>query len=207
MMVGNMHPPIKSEFQMDWILEKSLELYQSLIKGELTQDQVFTILIPLVLVGIVLARKSILEFIKSQLQRIREYIQLQKAKESIHVKQERASTIANEIGEKLYAIQELKSAFNIKMNELLGRIDDPSFTFETEDNKRVFLKKNILYLDESYQQSLDTIKDIETLLKDIAEIKRAEVLRKNPKQIMLDARREAQARRNAKKSVGNVNHE
>jgi len=197
-----MHPPSIGEAQMDWIVEQFLETYRSFVKGELTREQALTLIIPVVFIGTFLARKTIWEFMKAQRRRIREYIQLQKAKEAIEAKQRRVAGIVNEIEKKLYSLQENRTSFSIKTREILRKIEDPSFTTETEDNKKIYLKKNIVSLDEYHEKSLTTIKEIENLLKDIAEIKRAEVLRRNSSLIASAALNKGRDRRASKNLTG-----
>ncbi|OUC13435.1 MAG: hypothetical protein B0A82_17395 [Alkalinema sp. CACIAM 70d] len=185
---------------MDWIFEKIFDLVQDILKGDFSDLSKLPALIAVIVIfGSFLAHKQIWNAIKRLRKRVQDFTRIRKFETEVEVKRNRLKQVSDDIEDKIYEIKRQNSLFQTKKTEALERLKVLASTFP-ENSDIYSLREDFNDLSETHDLSVETIKEIKSLLEQIIDVSRGEEMRKNVKQLSrqyLSAARAQQAARHS----------
>lgn len=169
---------------MDWIVQEAYKTVQKLLDGTLTSQQLIPFLTIIILFGAVLKRRQIAEFIRQTIQHTQDYRELESAQTKLKRRQAEIHRIIKDIEQELTEIEFYKTGFDTKLDQTRVNLDSLPTTQPIDEQDKAALRREIDELEGFYRSSLKNFQNIEDLLKDIAEVRRGDVLTNNPDQLM-----------------------
>jgi hypothetical protein len=186
---------------MDWIFEKIFDLVQDILKGDFSDlGKLPALIAVIVLFGCFLARNKIWSSIQGFRKRIQDFARIKKFESGIEAKRNRLKQVADDIEDKIYEIKRQNSLFQTKKDEALERLKVLASTLP-ENSELYSLKENVNDLSATHDLSVETIREIKSLLEQVIDVSRGEEMRRNAKQLTsqyLSAARAQQAARRSK---------
>jgi hypothetical protein len=169
---------------MDWIFQEAYKTVQKLLDGTLTSQQLIPFLTIIILFGALLKRQQIAKFIKDTIERTQDYRELESAKTKFKKRQAEFRRIIRDIEQELTKIEVYKTGFDTKLDQTRVNLASLPTTHPINEQDKAALRREIDELEGFYRSSLKNFQNIEDLLKDIAEVRRGDVLTNNPDQLM-----------------------
>lgn len=169
---------------MDWIFQEAYETVQKLLDGTLTSQQLLPLLTIIILFGGLLQRRQIAEFIRQTIQHTQDYRNLESSKTKLAKKQAEIRRIIKDIEKELTEIEVYKTGFDTKLDQTRVNVDSLPTSQPVNEQDKAALRREIDELEVFYRSSFNNFQNIEELLKDIAEVRRGDILTNNPDQIM-----------------------
>ena len=179
---------------MDWIFQEAYKVVQKLLDGTLSSQQLIPFLTIIILFGGLLKRRQIAEFIRSTIQRTRDYMDLEHSKTELAKQRAEVRRSIKQIEEELTKVEGYKAKFDTKFSQTIADINRLPTSHPLHEQDKSELRVKINELDKFYRNSLNNFKTIENLLKGIAEIRRGDVLINNSDEIAESAVARARAK-------------
>ena len=185
---------------MDWIFEKIFDLVQDILKGDFSDLSKLPALIAVIVIfGCFLARNQIWNAIQGFRKRVQDFARIKKFESEVEAKRNRLKQVADDIEDKIYEIKRQNSLFQTKKSEALERLKVLASTLP-ENSELYSLRENVNDLSATHELSVETIREIKSLLEQIIDVSRGEEMRRNAKQLSSQYLSAARAQQAARRS-------
>lgn len=179
---------------MDWIFEESYKVFQKILDGTATSQQLIPLFTTIVMFGALLGRRHIVNFIQYCSKQAKIYSNAQSYEAKVLMTRAEVKRNIEEIKNNLIEVKGHNQEFTAQYNLTLVEIDQLSTKQPINHGNKEQIRSRLSGLHDSHQKSVKNFQEIEKILEMIAQIQRGEELRANATPISNSALEEARAR-------------
>jgi chromosome segregation ATPase len=180
---------------MDWIFEEAYQVFQQILDGTVSSDQLIPLFCTIILFGILLGRQQIANFVRHWVDQYTIYSKAQSYEADALATKATLERNMKAIKEHILAVKGYDQAFLTQYRETLSEVERLSTTQPVAPDQKNHLQGKLTSLNDCHQKSMENFQEVEQLLKAIAEIERAEVIRVKAPAMAKSAVAEARRRR------------
>lgn len=186
---------------MDWIFQEAYKVFQKILDGTVTSQQLIPLFSIIILFGALLGRRHISHFIQYCINQAKTFSKAKGYEAEVLIARAEVRRNIEQIKQHLIDVKGKRQKFTTQYNGVCFNVEQLSTSKPINHTHKEHIKSQLFDLNDCYQKSVEDFQAIEQLLEAIAEIERAEELRENAIPIANSALEEARARQSQVEST------